>query len=65
VVVLGMPLAFAAIGLLFGQRRAFSPRSQAQQLLILVAIELNIRRPAAAAPSATFAAPATVAAAVA
>ena len=63
VVVLGMPLAFAAIGLLFGQGRAFSLRSQAQQLLILVAIELNTRRPAAVAPSATLAAPATVAAA--
>ncbi|HJQ54480.1 MAG TPA: hypothetical protein VJ825_11630 [Gemmatimonadaceae bacterium] len=48
VVVLGVPLAFAAIGLLFGQRRAFTLRSQAQQLLILVAIEMNTRRPAAA-----------------
>lgn len=59
VVVLGVPLAFAAIGLLFGQRRAFTLRSQAQQLLILVAIELNTRRPAAA-PAATAPVPAPI-----
>jgi len=65
VVVLGVPLAFAAIGLLFGQRRAFSLRSQAQQLLILVAIELNTRRPAAApAASAPVSAPIGAAAGV-
>src|SRR4029078_11021116 len=58
VVVLGVPLAFAAIGLLFGQRRAFSLRSQAQQLLILVAIEANTRRPVAvAAPPVVAASP--------
>ena len=62
VVVLGVPLAFAAIGLLFGQRRAFSLRSQAQQLLILVAIELNTRRHAVVAAPAPLAAPAAVAA---
>ncbi|HET7612812.1 MAG TPA: hypothetical protein VFK26_02710, partial [Gemmatimonadaceae bacterium] len=49
----------AAIGLLFGQRRAFTLRSQAQQLLILVAIEMNTRR-SATAPMASAPLPAPI-----
>jgi uncharacterized integral membrane protein len=44
VLVLGVPIAGAVIGATLGQGRAFKLRSQAQQLLVLVAIELNTRK---------------------
>jgi uncharacterized integral membrane protein len=47
VLALGIPLAAALGGAMIGDGRAFRLRSQAQQLLVLVAIEKNTRRPAA------------------
>jgi uncharacterized integral membrane protein len=51
VLVLGVPIAGAALGALLGDGRAFRLRAQAQQLLVLVAIEQNTRKaPAPPAP---------------
>ena len=44
VLALGVPIAAAVIGAALGQGRAFKLRSQAQQLLVLVAIERNTRK---------------------
>jgi len=45
VLVLGVPIAGAVLGATLGEGRAFKLRSQAQQMLILVAIEMNTRKP--------------------
>jgi hypothetical protein len=52
VLVLGIPIAGAVIGATLGEGRAFKLRSQAQQLLVLVAIETNTRK--AVAPPPTY-----------
>lgn len=44
VLVLGVPIAGAVLGATLGEGRAFKLRSQAQQLLVLVAIEMNTRK---------------------
>lgn len=51
VLVLGVPIAGAVLGATLGEGRAFKLRSQAQQLLVLVAIETNTRKAVAAAAS--------------
>jgi uncharacterized membrane protein YeaQ/YmgE (transglycosylase-associated protein family) len=48
VLALGVPIAAAVVGATMGEGRAFKLRSQAQQLLVLVAIEQNTRKPAPA-----------------
>jgi uncharacterized integral membrane protein len=50
VLVLGVPIAGAVLGATLGEGRAFKLRSQAQQLLVLVAIEMNTRKAASPQP---------------
>jgi uncharacterized integral membrane protein len=50
VLVLGVPIAGAVLGATLGEGRAFKLRSQAQQLLVLVAIETNTRKAATPPP---------------
>ena len=53
---LGVPIAGAVLGATLGEGRAFKLRSQAQQLLVLVAIETNTRK-AATPPAAPHVGP--------
>jgi len=49
IVAVGIPIGAALLGAWLGSSRAFRLRSQAQQLLVLVAIERNTRKPPAVA----------------
>jgi uncharacterized integral membrane protein len=46
VLALGVPIVAALVGVALGQARALKLRSQAQQILVLVAIERNTRKEA-------------------